>query len=135
MDSPSPEAPRSAKVDALFAGELPEPVNLAPTLRLLRLLLVVSLPMNLAGVLCWTGVPGAILTLWAWLVADGEASAVSAGVLDGAEASSLLRLRSVAAWNLGLCVLMLFIEASLLATPFYEQLLTFWLDLLRGIAL
>ena len=134
MEGPSPEAPRSAKVDALFAGELPEPVNLAPTLRLLRLLLVVSLPMNLAGVLCWTGVPGAILTLWAWLVADGEASAVSAGVLDGAEAARGMGA-SIAAGNLGLCVLMLFIEASLLATPFYEQLLTFWLDLLRGIAL
>ena len=49
MEGPSPEAPRSAKVDALFAGELPEPVNLAPTLRLLRLLLVTSLPMNLTA--------------------------------------------------------------------------------------
>lgn len=122
----------SAKVDALFAGEPPETRDLRPTLRRLRLLLLLSFPMNLAGVLCWTGVPGALLTLWAWLLADGEAGAVSAGALEGPDAAPLLRLRKLAAWNLGICVISLFVQASLLATPFYEQLLAETLQILVG---
>lgn len=130
MEPAAPEPARFAKVDALFAGEPPAVVDLGPTLRRLRGLLLLSAPLNLAGVTCWTGVPGAILTLWAWLLADGAAAGVSEGVVEGPEALALLRLRSFAAWNLGLAVVMLFIQASLLATPFYERLLTFWLNLL-----
>lgn len=122
----------SAKVDALFAGEPPATVELGPVLARLKLLLGVSLPLNLLGPLCWTGVPGAVLTLWAWSLADREAAAVSAGAVRGDQATSLLRLRRFAATNLGLCVLSLFVQVSLLATDFYPQLLSAMLDRLTG---
>lgn len=112
------------KVDALFAGELPGPVDLGPVLRRLSILISLSVPMNAAGVLCFTGVPGAALTLWAWLLADSEAARVREGGVDPVAGARLMRLRGFAAWNLGLCVSSLLVQAWLLTTSFYEQLLS-----------
>ncbi len=119
------QTPRAfPKVDALFAGELPEQKALGPVLRRLSWLLALSLPLNLIGVLCFTGVPGAVLTLWAWLLADNEAARVREGASDEQEGKRLLQLRGWAAWNLGLCVSSLLIQAWLLTTGFYEALLS-----------
>ena len=120
----------SAKVDALFSGEPPQSVLLRPVIWRLRVLLAVSLPMNLLGALCWTGVPGGLLTLWAWTIADREAAVVDTGLVTGAEAAALLRLRRWAAYNLGICVISLLVQVTLLTTSFYEGLLARFLDLL-----
>lgn len=120
----------SAKVDALFSGEPPPSVALRPVLWRLRVLLAVSMPLNVLSVLCWTGVPAGLLTLWAWSIADREAAAVGTGLVAGAEAASLLRLRRIASYNLGICVLSLMVQVTLLTTPFYEVLLSRFLDLL-----
>ncbi len=110
------------RVDALFAGEpLPPPAEAAPRIRRLRVVLGVALPLNLFGVFCWTGVPGAALTLYAWLLADGEVARVEAGEYASDDASQLLRIRTVAAWMLGLCVVLLMGQIWLLNTTFYNR--------------
>lgn len=113
----------SEKVDALFAGEPPPPpVEAAPRLRAIRAALIVALPLDLLGVLCWTGVPGAAITLWAWLQSDGEMARVEAGEYSSEDAASMMRLRSVSGWLLGFCVLSLLVQAWLLTTSFYSML-------------
>ena len=113
----------SERVDALFAGEPPPPpVEVGPRLRLIRAVLLASLPLNLLGVPCWTGVPGAALTLWAWLQADGEMARVEAGEYPSDDAATLMRLRTAAGWLLGFCVLSLLVQAYLLTTTFYNVL-------------
>lgn len=114
----------SEKVDALFAGEPPPPpVEAAPRLRAIRAALIVATPLDLLGVLCWTGVPGAAITLWAWLQADGEMARVEAGEYSSEDAAAMMRLRSMSGWLLGFCVLSLLVQAYLLTTSFYSQLL------------
>lgn len=111
------------KVDALFSGEPPPPpIQAAPRLSAIRGVLWVSLPLNVLGVPCWTGVPGAALTLWAWLQADGEMARVAAGEYSSEDAAALMRLRTLSGWLLGFCVLSLLVQAFLLSTSFYTVL-------------
>lgn len=113
----------SEKVDALFAGEPPPPpIEAAPRLRAIRAALLMALPLDLLGVLCWTGVPGAALTLWAWLQADGEMARVEAGEYSSEDAASMMRLRSMSGWLLAFCVVSLLVQAMLLSTSFYGML-------------
>ena len=115
----------SEKVDALFAGEPPPPpVEATPRLAAIRSILWVALPLDLLGVPCWTGVPGAALTLWAWLQADGEMANVEAGAYSSEDAAALMRLRATSGWLLGFCVLSLLVQVYLLTTPFYGRLWT-----------
>jgi len=111
------------KVDALFVGDPPPPPEAAaPVLRRLRALLWVAIPLNILGIPCWTGVPGAALTLWAWLVADGEMARVDAGAYHAEDAAALVRMRRLSAWVLGFCLVSLVIQVYLLSTPAYGQL-------------
>ncbi len=124
-------AGRYPKVDALFEGEPPAPPpDPGPALRRLRVLLAVAIPLDLLGIPCWTGVPGAVLTLWAWLRADAEAARVREGAYDDDLAADFLRLRAWAAWALGFSILSLVVQAWLLTTPFYALLLVRALDAL-----
>jgi hypothetical protein len=113
----------SDKVDALFEGDPPvEPVAAAPKLRSIRGILWVGTPLVLLGLPCWTSVPGAVLTLWAWLATDAELPRIEAGEYSEADAVQLLRLRRQASWTLILCVLTLILQVFLLNTRFYERL-------------
>ena len=119
------------QVDALFAGDPPPPpASVDATLRRLRWLMGISLPLNALGVLCWTGVPGAVLTLWAWLLADAEATRAASGVFVAPDAERVSRYRSYAAWNLGFCVLSLIVQTAFLTTDLYETVLLRLLELL-----
>jgi hypothetical protein len=71
-------------------------------------LLLLSLPLHLLGVPCWTGVPGALLTLWAYLLVDGQMHHLDAGALP---VESLARLERVKRRATGL---LLFSVASFL---------------------
>ncbi len=111
------------KVDALFAGEPPPPpIEAAPKLKLIRSALIVAAPLDLLGVFCWTGVPGAALTLWAWLQADGEMARIEAGEYDSDDAAAMMRLRVVSGWLLGFCVLSLLLQARLLTASVFNLL-------------
>jgi len=113
----------SEKVDALFAGEPPPPpIEATARIRALRAALVVALPLNVLGIFCWTGVPGAAITLWAWLQADGQMARVEAGAYSSEDAADLMRLRTLSGWLLAFCVLSLLVQAYLLTTNFYSEL-------------
>lgn len=126
----SPE--EQEQVNALFSGDPPAPpAPVDATLRRLRWLMGLSLPLNALGVLCWTGVPGAALTLWAWLVADAEATRALSGAFQADDAERVLRYRKWAAWNLGFCVVSLVVQTILLTTPIYAQAMSRLLGLLQ----
>ena len=112
------------RVDALFSGEPARPtVPAGPRIRQLSLVLAVAVPLDLLGIPCWTGVPGAILTLWAYLSADAEMARIEAGTYSGEDAARLLRLRSIATWALYFCVASFLGQAWLLSTQFYTSML------------
>jgi hypothetical protein len=121
--APAPTYNRWAKVDALFAGEPPPPPEDANARILqLRQLLWVALPLVLLGIPCCTGVPGAMLTMWAWLVADEQMTRVENGEYKAEDAATIMRLRAVARGAMVVCVVSLIIQIFLLSTPFYEAL-------------
>lgn len=120
------------KVDALFDGEPPPPpIDAAPRVKRLKLILAIAIPLDALGIPCWTGVPGALLTLWAWMRADAEVAHIQAGQYDAEHAATLMRLRAIAAWALGLCVVSLLVQAWLLTTPLYSLVFNRALDLLQ----
>lgn len=117
---PVAESSPVSRVDALFAGEPPpEPQPAAPRIRRLQRILAVAIPLDLLGIPCWTGVPGAILTLWAYLQADAEMARIDAGMYGGEDAARLLRLRSISTWTLYFCVVSFLLQAWLLSTSAY----------------
>ncbi len=114
------------RVDALFGGEpaLP-PLDPTPRLRRILLLLAVGIPLDLMGVTCFTGVPGALLTLWAYLLTDAEQALADADRYpDASSVESLGRLRRLARWamvfTIGSLVLQIFLFT---ATNFYGAVL------------
>ncbi|MEL6349441.1 MAG: hypothetical protein AAFV53_40435, partial [Myxococcota bacterium] len=113
----------SEKVDALFAGEPPPPpIEATPRLRTIRNALIVALPMNLLGIPCWTGVPGAALTLWVWLQADSEMARVEAGQYASDDAALMMQYRAASGWLLAFCVVSLLTQIYLLTGSFYTDL-------------
>ena len=78
----------SDKVDALFDGDPPAPPEPAePRLRAIRGMLWVGIPLVILGIPCWTSVPGAVLTLWAWLSTDAELPRIEAGAYSQNDAA------------------------------------------------
>jgi len=113
----------SEKVEALFCGEPPpQPLSAAPRLKSIRTALWISLPLNVFGVFCWTGVPGAAIALWAWLRADAEMDRVRANAFSSEDAAAMIWLRNASGWMLGLCICSLALQTYLLTTSFYGDL-------------
>ena len=113
----------SDKVDALFDGDPPvPPVPAEPKLRSIRGMLWVGIPLVVIGVPCWTSVPGAALTLWAWLATDAELPLIEEGEYTQEDAAKLMGLRRLASGALVLCVVTLILQIYLLNTRFYERL-------------
>lgn len=107
------------RVDTLFDGEPPPPpVLVGPRVKLLRFLLGVAIFFDVVG-LVFSVVPGAALTLWAWLAADTEAARIEAGGHDEGAAAAVLGLRNVARWAMVLTVACLLAQAWLLHQGFY----------------
>lgn len=126
MADPEPPLRTFPRVDALFAGDLPVAVDARHAVHRVQILIAFAVPLNIAGVLCFTGVPGAALTLWAWLLSDSEYTRVRESDAGPEQLAAVQRVRGWSAWNLGLCVVSLLVQAWLLATKFYEALLA-WL--------
>jgi hypothetical protein len=109
-------------VDDLFERE--RPVVAAPDrLRTIRRLLFFATPLNLLGIACFTGVPGAILTLLAWQLADEELARVDSGALPADRRAPVRGLRQVAFAQLGFCVLSLATQIALFGMGFYSAIL------------
>ncbi len=81
-----------------------------------------AIPLVILGIPCWTSVPGAVLTLWAWLSTDAEMKKVEAGQTSHEDAVVIVEIRRLATGALVLCVVTLLIQIVLLSTTFYERL-------------
>ncbi|MCK6503704.1 hypothetical protein L6R53_09945 [Myxococcota bacterium] len=125
---------RWARVDALFAGEPPAPpVDLRPRVRRLQVLVGVAVALDLLGMLV-TVVPGAVMTLWAWLAADAEVAHIEAGgAYDEDAAAAVLGMRNVARWAMLFCVVCLLAQAWLLHQGFYNMVWAVLLETVTGI--
>jgi hypothetical protein len=113
----------SSNVDALFSGEpQKKPVDVTARMRRIKRILWLAVPLDLFGIPCWTGVPGAVLTLWAWLATDSEVARIEAGDYTHTDAMRLLTLRRITFWALLFSVVSLIVQSWLLSTPFYLRL-------------
>jgi hypothetical protein len=132
VESLGPLSEASAlKVEALFSGEPAAPAREAgPSLLRIRLLLGLALPFNLLGIPCGIGVPGGILTLWAYLLSDAELVRVEDGLYSDEDAGAFQRARLWAGRMLTLCVISFAVQVVLLMTEPYQAWLTQLLGLL-----
>ena len=110
-------------VDDLFQRDAP--VRPTPNrLSLITVLLGVAAPLNFLGIACFTAIPGVILTLLAWQLADEELARVESGALGPALRPKVQRLRAVAFGQLGFCALSLMTQMFLYGIGVYDQVLT-----------
>ena len=121
-------------VDDLFSPEAPPPAP-PPKDRLRRVdvLLAIALPLNLFGILCFTGVPGAILTLIGWQLADEEIARVESGALPQRQLGPARRRRNLAFAQLIWVMLSLTIQVVLFGIGFYDGVFT-WFGMLTEAA-
>ncbi len=84
-------------------------------------LLVVATPLNLLGVVCCTSIPGMVLTLAAWLLADADLARVESGHLPMEQAPPLVRMKQVAFGLLAFCGLTFLVQMALLSSGAYER--------------
>jgi hypothetical protein len=110
------------RVEALFTGGGPDSVRFGRS-RTMQWLLLVALPLNLAGLLTCTLVPGTLLTLWAWSIGRRELAILEHGELPVQETLRLSRLDRLARVMLVACALLLAAQVYLLTTGFYQGLL------------
>ena len=109
-------------MDELFAGEPPPPLlDGNPPRRVIRRILFVAIPLDLLAIPFWTGVPGALLTLWAWLRADAEVRRVEDGRYGEADSAALLGLRRIARAALVFILLSFVLQIWLLSQPAYVE--------------
>lgn len=130
---PALNAARLARVDALFAGEPPAPPPaLGPRIGAIRAILALGIPLSVLGIPCWTGVPGAALTLWAYSLADGALSDGATAAPD--ELARVAALRRVAVGGLVFAGASFLVQAWLLSQPAYASFYV-WLWAEGGTAL
>ncbi|MES2643597.1 MAG: hypothetical protein V4850_29195 [Myxococcota bacterium] len=110
-------------VDDLFAPEAPPPAPPPDRLRRISLLLGVALPLNLLGFLCFTGVPGAVMALVGWQLADEEVARVESGALPEQARPRAQRLRSFAFVQMLIALFSLLLQIVLFGYGFYDELL------------
>ena len=110
-------------VDDLFSPDAPPPPPPKDRLRRIGRLLAVSLPLNLLGPLCLTGVPGAILALIGWQLADEEVARAESGAVPKDQLPRARRMRTFAFSQLSLAMLSLVAQVFLFALGFYDMLL------------
>ena len=113
----------SERVNALFSGDMPPPpTDYGPRFRTIEQTLWAAIVLNVLGIPCWTSVPGALLTLWAWLATDTDAALSSDEHMSSTDTEHLARLRKRATATLIFCVAALLVQIILLSTTFYERL-------------
>ncbi len=120
LDAPEPQD--ETRVDDLFAGTAPAQAR--PTRsRQIQILLLLALPLNVAGLVCCTVVPGTLLTLWARSICKRELAILEHGQLPVQESLRLVRLDRLVSAMLVVCTVLLVAQAYLLTTGFYQTLL------------
>lgn len=110
-------------VDDLFSSERP-PAPVRDRLDRAAQLLAVALPLNVLGVTCFTGVPGAVLALLAWHIADEEVLRVESGALPAERGVRARRVRGLGFAMLVFAIGSLILQIVLFGAGFYQALLT-----------
>lgn len=121
-------------VDDLFSPDAPPPAPPTDRLRRIGILLAVALPLNLFGVVCFTGVPGAVMALVGWQLADEEVARAESGALPKSELPRAQRMRAFAFSQMTLALLSLVAQVVLFGAGFYDLVLAAILGLVGGIA-
>ena len=121
-DDPGASLSPWPRVDALFDGEPPPPpVDVAPRVRRLKIIIATALALDIVGLL-FTVIPGAAVTLWAWLSADAEAERIEAGTYDEVAAAAVVGIRNLARWAMVFVVVCLIAQATMLHHGTYDLL-------------
>ncbi len=110
--------------DDLFGGSGP-PDGPPPSARLdrARRWLWLALVLDALGPFCFTSVPGALLTLWAWQAADEELARVESGNLPAALEGPARNVRRLA-WGLAaFCAVSMTFQMMLFWIGFYDAVL------------
>jgi hypothetical protein len=110
-------------VDDLFSGEGGRPVaRPRDPVATIGLWLGVAGVLNLLGVTCFTGVPGAALTIWCWHLCEEELQRIEVGVTPAERRPAVRRLRAAS------FAMLLFAAASLAF-----QLFLFWIGFYEAV--
>ena len=111
------------RVDALFAPrDGPGLHRSFEKQRTVRRLLYSAIALTLFGFVSCTGVPGALMALWAWQIVEREWERLQAQPEDAPADPRWERTRSNARSVLWSCVVSLLLQTVLLALGFYEAL-------------
>ena len=111
------------RVDALFAPkDGPGLHHSVEQQRQIRRLLTGAVVLTLLGFVSCTGVPGALLGLWAWQIVEREWARIQAQPEDTPVDPQWARTRSSARAVLWSCVVSLVLQTVLLALGFYEAI-------------
>ncbi len=111
----------SDELDELFGGSAaPPPPPVRDHLGRARWMAFGALVLNLAGPCCFTGVPGTLLSLWAWYLADEAVERVESGALPSALGASAGRTRDWAFRGVLLGGLLLVLQLALFSLGVYE---------------
>lgn len=110
----------SQRVERLFGGAHRD----TRAIRRAELLLAVAIPLDVLGLLTCTSVPGALMTLAAYQMAERQMSRVERGELSVEHAPRLVRIKKVGFWAMVGCLVGFAIQLFLLSTGAYERWLT-----------
>ena len=111
------------RVDALFAPrDGPGLHRSVEQQRQIRRLLTGAVLLTLLGFVSCTGVPGALLALWAWQIVEREWARIQAQPEEVPVDPQWARTRGSARAVLWSCVVSLVLQTVLLALGFYEAL-------------
>lgn len=114
-------------VDDLFSPEAPPPAAPIDRLRRIGRLLALALPLNMFGIFCFTGVPGAVMALVGWQLADEEVARVESGALPKEARPRAERLRAFAFAQMSFALLSLVAQVVLFGLGFYDFVLQIFL--------
>lgn len=107
----------SGRVDRLFGGG----PSGASRMRQAKVLLAIALPLDLLGLVTCTSVPGALLTLAAWQIAESEMKRIEDGELSVEHAPAIALIKKVSFWAMGACIAGFALQLFLLSTGAYER--------------
>ena len=107
----------TGRVDRLFGGK---PVG-ESQVRRATILLAIAVPLDVLGLVTCTSVPGALLTLAAWQLAEADMKRIEAGELSVEHAPAIARVKQIAFWAMGACILGFGLQLVPLSTGTYER--------------
>ncbi len=109
-------------VDDVFDAGGP-PIGVQDRVVRVGALLALAAPLNLCSIACFTGVPGAVLTLVAWHLADEDLARVETGALPPERRDRIVALRRIAFVQMGVCSVLLLVQVALFMLGAYGALL------------